>query len=66
MLFRSPAAAASAAPLPSSALALLEDLGLGKYGKRFAREDVTETSMLVSTLRLPQGPPPIRRYRDRA
>ena len=46
--------------LPSSALTLLDELGLGKYKKRFAKEDVTETSMLVSTLKMAQGPADLR------
>ena len=60
-----PAAPAAASgppppPLPASALSLLDELGLGKYKKRFSREDVTETAMLLSTLRLPQGPQDLR------
>ena len=39
-----------AAPLPPSALALLEQLELGKYRKRFLREDLTETAMFTAML----------------
>ena len=48
--------------LPLSALKLLDQLGLGKYKKRFEREDITETSMLRAMLAMPQ----VRRHGSRA
>ena len=42
-------------PLPSSALELLDELGLGKYRKRFVREDLTEVAMFTAMLRLGEG-----------
>ena len=61
----SPAAAlpllpASTGSLPASLLDLLDELGLGKYKKRFAKEDFTETSMLLAYIALPQGAADLR------
>ena len=55
-----PGAAARVAALPSSSLALLESLGLGKYTTRFTTEDLTETSMLLAMLELPDGKADLR------
>ena len=51
---------ASTGSLPASLLDLLDELGLGKYKKRFSKEDFTETSMLVAYLALPQGAADLR------
>ena len=47
-------------PLPTSALVLLEELGLAKYHKSFLREDLTETSMFTAMLHLDSGPNDLR------
>ena len=48
------------APLPASCAELLAELGLGKYRRRFAKEDVLETSMLLAMLALPDGKAEVR------
>ena len=39
---------------------LLDDLGLGKYRKRFLREDLTETTMFTAMLQLESGAADLR------
>ena len=56
----SDAAVATSHPLPLSALALLDQLGLGKYRKRFVREDLTETAMFMAMLELERGADDLR------
>ena len=45
-------AALPTGPLPLSALALLDELNLGKYRKRFIKEDLTECAMFVAMLEM--------------
>lgn len=47
-------------PLSPSALEVLEMLGLSKYRRKFMKEDVVETSMLLAMLALPNGKAELR------